>query len=187
MSTVCPAPSLILEPTPWLLVANLWVPYPSLVARGLLWALCFSELQFPHLNGPAGVNKGVKHRGKGFRSCYCLTFSWGKHHPNFCPQSGHPEALTPWERDIQGHQKPVALLSPVPRGLAFSTLCLQAPTPRGLFHGKHGSKAGALTPSSVSFSKCLLQRAFRTHSDPPQGVWEFTICNFETRELKLER
>lgn len=22
--------------------------------------------------------------------------------------------------------------------------------------------------------------------DPPQGVWESTICNFETRELKLE-
>lgn len=32
----------------------------------------------------------------------------------------------------------------------------------------------------------FFQRAFKTHSDPQQGVWEFTICNFETRELKLE-
>ena len=32
----------------------------------------------------------------------------------------------------------------------------------------------------------FFQRAFKTHSDPLQGVWEFTICNFETRELELE-
>lgn len=27
----------------------------------------------------------------------------------------------------------------------------------------------------------FFQRAFKTHSDPLQGVWEFTICNFEVR------
>ena len=56
----------------------------------------------------------------------------------------------------------------------------------GYFTGSTEARQVLSHPHLFLSPNAYFQRAFRTHPDPPQGVWEFTICNFETRELKLE-